>query len=54
MEKGSLIQSEIKKVFGSIRNIARLLLEQLRTNTFTENELKMFASSRFQIRLAGP
>ena len=54
MEKGSLIRSEIKKVFGSIRNIARLLLEQLRTSTFTENELKMFNSSRFQIRLADP
>lgn len=54
MEKGSLLKNEIKRTFGSIRNIARRLLESLRTSIFNETELYAIKLSRFQIRLAGP
>jgi len=51
MEKGSLLKDQIKKIFGSIRNVSRRLLEDLRTK-FTEPEkLKIELSKPFQIRL---
>lgn len=54
MEKGSLLKNEIKKTFGSIRNIARRLLESLRTSVLDETDLEIINSSHFQIRLQGP
>ncbi|MEA3346741.1 MAG: hypothetical protein U9Q21_01470, partial [Candidatus Auribacterota bacterium] len=35
MEKGSLLKRQIRKTFGSIRNIARQLLEDFRTKRFS-------------------
>lgn len=54
MEKGNLLIGEIKKTFGSIRNISRRLLESLRTSVFDLTEIQSVKSSRFQIRLSGP
>jgi hypothetical protein len=51
MEKGSLIAEQIKKVFGSIRNVARQLLEDLRTRLLDKGELTAILSQSFQIRL---
>jgi hypothetical protein len=50
MEKGSLIKSQIQKVFGSIRNIARRLLEDFRTKSTNPEELQRMLSPPFQIR----
>lgn len=54
MEKGSLLVTEVKKAFGSIRNLARRLLESLRTNVFDPITIQFIESSRFQIRLQPP
>lgn len=53
IEKGSLFKTEVKKLFGSIRNIARRLLESLRTSLFDSNEINSISSQRYQIRLRG-
>ncbi len=50
MEKGSLLKSQIKTVFGSIRNVAHQLLEDLRTKVLTKDELTNLLSTPFQIR----
>lgn len=49
MEKGSLLK-EVQKVFGSIRNIARKLLEDLRTQETSKDEFFRLVSVPFQIR----
>ena len=54
MEKGSLLVDEVKKAFGSIKNLSRRLLESLRTSVFNSIELESIESSRFQIRLQPP
>lgn len=54
MEKGSLLGGEVKKVFGSIRNLSRRLLESLRTSVFDPVDIQFIESSRFQIRLQPP
>jgi len=54
MEKGSLLTAAVKKLFGSIRNFTRRLLESLRTSAFDLAEIESVKSSRFQIRLRGP
>jgi hypothetical protein len=54
MEKGILIVDQIKKTFGSIINISRQLLEELRTKFLTPEELKLCLSSPFQIRFPRP
>ena len=54
MEKGSLLADEIKKAFGSIRNLSRRLLESLRTSVFNPTDIESIESSRFQIRLQPP
>jgi hypothetical protein len=51
MEKGSLLKDQIKTVFGSIRNVARQLLEDLRTRLLDKGELTAILSQSFQIRL---
>ncbi len=51
MEKGSLIKDRIKTVFGSIRNVARQLLEDFRTKILSKDELARMLSEPFQIRL---
>lgn len=54
MEKGSLLVDEIKKSFGSIRNLSRRLLESLRTSVFDSAEIQSIESLKFQIRLRSP
>lgn len=54
MEKGSLLSGEVKKVFGSIRNLARRLLESLRTTVYDPVDIKLIESTKFQIRLESP
>lgn len=54
MEKGSLLSGEVKKVFGSIRNLARRLLESLRTTVYEPAQIQLIESSKFQIRLESP
>jgi hypothetical protein len=54
MEKGSLLKGDVKKLFGSIRNFTRRLLESLRTSSFQQDEIEAIKSSRIQIRLRGP
>lgn len=54
IEKGSLIPENIKKTFGSIKNIARRLLESLRNSVFSSTELSSINSAKFQIRLRSP
>lgn len=54
MEKGSLLKKQIRKTFGSIRNIARQLLEDFRTKTFTLEKLQSCLAAPFQIRLSLP
>jgi len=50
MEKGSLLKDQIKEAFGCIRNIARKLLEDLRTKLIDPAELQRELSIPFQIR----
>jgi hypothetical protein len=50
MEKGSLLKNRIQKIFGSIRNLSRRLLEGLRTISFTLERLQEVLSKPFQIR----
>lgn len=50
IEKGSLLTDTIKKSLGSIRNIAKRLLEDLRTSLFDTNEIATALAKRFQIR----
>lgn len=50
MEKGSLLKDQIKEAFGCIRNIARKLLEDLRTKLIDPNQLQREISIPFQIR----
>ncbi len=50
VEKGSPLTDTIKKSLGSIRNIARQLLEDLRTSIFEPHEIETALTQRFQIR----
>lgn len=50
MEKGSLLKEQIKKTFGCIRNVARKLLEDLRTKCIDPDQLQRQLSIPFQIR----
>ena len=52
MEKGSLLREHIRKAFGSIRNVARKLLEDLRTKPADSARLKEILSQPIQIRFA--
>lgn len=52
MEKGSLLKEQIQKVFGSIRNIARKLLEDFRVNFLSLDEYQKLISVPFQIRFS--
>ena len=54
MEKGNLLKVAAEKLFGSIRNFSRRLLEDLRNNIFDPTEIAVVESSSFQIRLRGP
>jgi hypothetical protein len=54
MEKGSLLKGQIKKTFGSIRNIAKQLLEDFRTKRFSKYDLQRCLTAPFQIRFALP
>lgn len=51
IERGSLLTMNIRQSLGSIRNIAKRLLEELRTSIFDIHKLKQELSVRFQIRL---
>lgn len=50
MEKGSLLKDKIQSVWGSIRNIARQLLEELRSIKIDLARFNAFADVSFQIR----
>lgn len=50
MEKGSLLKDQIQKVYGSIRNVARKLLEDFRTKSTNPAQLQDLLSMPFQIR----
>ncbi|MBD3271820.1 MAG: hypothetical protein GF384_04690 [Elusimicrobia bacterium] len=50
MEKGSLLKDKIHSVLGSIHNIARQLLEELRTIKIDRARFNAFADLSFQIR----
>lgn len=50
MEKGSLLKDQIKEAFGCIRNVARKLLEDLRTKFLDPDQLRKELSTPFQIR----
>lgn len=50
MEKGNLLKKLSPSLFGSIRNIARMLLENLRNTYFTPQHLKRLLSVLFQFR----
>ncbi len=50
MEKGSLLRSALK-TFGSVRNLARFLLEALRTCLLDADYLEAELSVAYQIRL---
>ena len=54
IEKGSLLKDKIAKVFGSIANVFRQLLEDLRTKLLSLEEINSYLSSPFQIRLSSP
>ena len=54
MEKGSLLKNQIRKTFGSIRNIARQLLEDFRTKILTPEKLQSCLATPFQIRFSLP
>jgi hypothetical protein len=54
IEKGSLLKDKIAKVFGSIANIFRQLLEDLRTKFLCSEDMERCLSSPFQIRLSNP
>lgn len=50
METGSLLKNQIPKFFGSIKNIARRLLEELRYLVIPEHELLTYLDLPCQIR----
>lgn len=50
VEKSNLLTDTIRKSLGSIRNIARQLLEELRTSLFEPHEIETALAQRFQIR----
>ncbi len=50
MEKGSLLNHQIKEVFGSIRNVTRKLLEDFRTKFLDPDQLREELANPFQIR----
>jgi len=53
IERGSLLGQSCKKLFGSLRNLARRLRESLRFCSIAEQALDPFAAGRMQIRLDG-
>lgn len=50
IENGSLLTDSYKKRIGSIKNIAFLLLEDLRTTVFDLERIKIIETNKFQIR----
>jgi len=54
VERGSMLSKETRKKIGSIRNIARWLLESLRTVPITTEEYIALFARPFQIRLRSP
>jgi len=51
IEKGSLLSKETRKKIGSIKNIAWLLLENIRTSPISKTAFEALFTSGFQIRL---
>ena len=54
LERGSLLPADCKKLFGSIRNLAKRLAESLRNRLIPPEALDPLAASLIQIRLRGP
>jgi hypothetical protein len=51
IEKGSLLSKEARKKIGCIKNIAKLLLESIRTQPISETAFEALFSAPFQIRI---
>ncbi len=52
MEKNSMLKENITRAFTSIRNVARKLLEELRTKPIEGAKLLEIRASNYQIRFA--
>ena len=51
MERGSLLGADCKRLFGSLRNLARRLAESLRNRLIPPEAVDPVAAGRMQIRL---
>ena len=51
LERGSLLSQDCKRLFGSIRNVARRLAESLRNRLIPSEALDLTAAASIQIRL---
>lgn len=54
LERGSLLGGDCKRLFGSLRNLARRLAESLRNHLIPLDALDVLAASSIQIRLDSP
>jgi len=51
MERGSLLGEDCKRLFGSLRNLARRLAESLRNRLIPPDATDPLAARKIQIRL---
>ena len=51
VERGSLLSRKAKRLFGSLRNLARRLAESIRNCLIPPEAIDPAAARRFQIRL---
>jgi len=51
MERGSLLNADCKRLFGSIRNLARRLAESIRNRLIPREALDLAAAASIQIRI---
>jgi len=54
IECGSLLSEQVRKSFGSIRNMTRRLLESFANTVFDPQEIQAVYTTKFQIRLRSP
>jgi hypothetical protein len=54
IEHGSLLGADCRRLFGSLRNVARRLAESLRNRVIPPEDLDPLAAARIQIRLDSP
>jgi hypothetical protein len=51
MERGSLLGADCRRLFGSLRNLARRLAESLRNRLIPPDAMDTVTAGRIQIRL---